>query len=61
VGSADLAVAFADATRLGQTLIARLDGGGMPVGCSGEPGDPGCIAVDDLATIQAWIAGGLAP
>jgi hypothetical protein len=61
VGSADLSVAFADATRLGQTLIVRLDGGGMPLGCAGEPGDEGCIAVADLATIQAWIDGGMAP
>jgi hypothetical protein len=61
VGSADLATAFADATRLGPTLIARLDGGGMPLGCAGNPGDPGCIAVDDLAAIQLWIDGGMAP
>ena len=61
VGSADLSVAFADATRLGQTLILRLDGGGMPLGCAGQPGDEGCIAVNDLAAIQAWIDGGMAP
>jgi hypothetical protein len=60
VGSADLTVAFADATRLGPTLIERLDGGGMPLGCAGSPGDEGCIAIDDLATIQAWIDGGMA-
>jgi hypothetical protein len=61
VGSADLAVAFADATRLGPILIDRLDGGGMPLGCAGNPGELGCIAIDDLATIQAWIDGGMAP
>jgi hypothetical protein len=61
VGSADLATAFADATRLGPTLIARLDGGGMPLGCAGAPGTPGCIAVNDLATIQLWIDTGEAP
>jgi hypothetical protein len=61
VGAADLATAFADAQRLGERLIVRLDGGGMPIGCAGNPGDPGCIAVDDLATIQSWIDGGFAP
>jgi hypothetical protein len=61
VGSANLAVAFADATRLGPTLIDRLDGGGMPLGCTGNPGDEGCIAIDDLATVEAWIDGGMAP
>jgi hypothetical protein len=61
VGSADLAIAFADATRLGSTLVARLDGGGMPLGCAGNPGDPGCISLDDLATVQAWIDEGSAP
>jgi hypothetical protein len=61
VGSADLATAFEDAQRVGERLVIRLDGGGMPIGCSGNPGDPGCIAVDDLATIQAWIDGGFAP
>jgi hypothetical protein len=61
VGSADLAVAFADATLLGSTLIERLDGGGMPLGCEGVPGDPGCISIEDLATVQAWIDDGLAP
>jgi hypothetical protein len=61
VGSADLAVAFADATRLGPTLVARLDGGGMPLGCTGNPGDPGCISVEALATVEAWLDDGQAP
>lgn len=61
VGSADLATAFADATRLGSTLIDRLDGGGMPPTCQGLPGDPGCISIENLALIQLWIAGGMAP
>lgn len=61
VGSADLATAFADATRLGTTLIDRLDGGGMPPACTGQPGDPGCISVDDLPLIQLWIDTGMSP
>ena len=61
VGSADLAVAFADATRLGETLLQRLDGGGMPLGCAGVPGDEGCLSIEDFDTVQAWVDGGLAP
>ena len=61
VGSATLAEADADARRLGATIIERLDGGGMPPTCTGVPGDPGCISVENLATIQAWLDTGLAP
>jgi hypothetical protein len=61
VGSADLTTAFADATRLGATLIQRLNGGGMPPACTGLPGDPGCISVANLAAIQLWIDSGMAP
>jgi len=61
VGSPTLAIADADARRLGATLIQRLDGGGMPPACTGVPGDPNCIAVEDLATIQSWLDTGLAP
>lgn len=61
VGSSTLAIADADARRLGATLIQRLDGGGMPPACTGVPGDPSCISVEDLATIQAWLDTGLAP
>ena len=61
VGSPTLATAYADAQRLGFTLIDRLDGGGMPPACSGLPGDPGCIAVSELATIRRWLDTGQAP
>lgn len=61
VGSATLEIATANAARLGATLIQRLDGGGMPPACLGVPGDPSCISVEDLATIQAWLDTGLAP
>jgi hypothetical protein len=61
VGSADLATAFADATRLGTTLIDRLDGGGMPPACTGVPGDPGCISVEDLVLIELWLDTGMSP
>jgi hypothetical protein len=56
-----LAIADADARRLGATLVERLDGGGMPQGCNGSPGDPGCIAIADLALVQLWLDTGMAP
>jgi hypothetical protein len=59
VGSDDLAVAFADATRLGETLLQRLDGGGMPLGCTGQPGDEGCLSEEEVATVRAWVDDGM--
>jgi hypothetical protein len=59
--------AYLDAVRLGQTLVQRIDGGGMPppdapapnaCGSNGggfQPGDPGCLTVDEVALVQAWI------
>jgi hypothetical protein len=62
VGSAVLGTAYSDAQRLGSTLIERLgSGGGMPPACSGQPGDPGCITVLELGTIQRWLDTGMAP
>jgi hypothetical protein len=61
VGSPTLAIADADARRLGATLVERLDGGGMPQGCNGLPGDPGCIAIADLAMVRLWLDTGMAP
>jgi hypothetical protein len=58
VGSANVDRAFADAVRLGGRLISRINGGGMPFGCEGDPGDPGCLTVAQLETIQAWAAAG---
>jgi hypothetical protein len=62
----ELATAYADAVGLGQTLIDRVDGGGMPppyaeapnnCGAEGgdQPGDPGCLSVEEVALIQTWI------
>ena len=62
----ELATAYADAVRAGQTLILRVDGGGMPPpyapepnNCGDEggdqPGDPGCLSVAQVALIQNWI------
>ena len=63
----EIETAYADAVRLGQTLIERVDGGGMPpsdapppnnCGAEGggiQPGDPGCLSVEAVALIQTWI------
>jgi len=62
----ELATAYADAVGLGQTLVERVDGGGMPpsyapapnnCGAEGgdQPGDPGCLSVEEVALIQTWI------
>ncbi len=59
--------AYAEAVDLGQTLVQRIDGGGMPppdaeppndCGAEGrgdQPGDEGCLTVDQVALVQAWI------
>lgn len=54
VGSDDLDVALADAQRLGETLVGRLDGGGMPPGCA-VAGQAPCISLDELAIVEAWV------
>ena len=63
----ELEVAYQDAVVLGQTLITRIDGGGMPPpnaappndcgaqGRGSEPGDQGCLTVAEVALVQAWI------
>ena len=59
--------AYVEAVDLGQTLVQRIDGGGMPppdadppndCGAEGrgdQPGDEGCLTVDQVALVQAWI------
>jgi hypothetical protein len=62
----EIGQAYLDAVRLGQTLVTRIDGGGMPPsyapapndcgnGGGDQPGDPGCLTVDEVALVQAWI------
>jgi len=67
VGGADVATAYDQAVGIGQRLVVRVDGGGMPPSyadppndCGGEgrgdqPGDPGCLTVAEVALIQTWI------
>lgn len=67
VGGPDVASAYAEAVDLGQRLVIRVDGGGMPpsyadppndCGAEGrgdQPGDPGCLTVAEVQLIQTWI------
>jgi hypothetical protein len=62
----EIGQAYLDAVRIGQRLVTRIDGGGMPpsyapppndCGNAGgdQPGDPGCLTVNEVALVQAWI------
>jgi hypothetical protein len=62
----ELEQAYADAVRLGQTLVTRIDGGGMPppeapppndcgTDGGGQPGDEGCLTTAQVSLVQAWI------
>jgi hypothetical protein len=66
VGGPDVAMAYDQAVGIGQRLVTRVDGGGMPppyaeppnnCGDQGgdQPGDPGCLTVAEVELIQAWI------
>lgn len=59
----ELMQAYIDAVALGQDLVDRVNGGGMPPSyadppndCDGNPGDPGCLTVREVTLIQTWIA-----
>jgi hypothetical protein len=63
----ELTQAYADAVTLGPVLVQRLDGGGMPPsnapppndcgaeGRDNQPGDEGCLSVEEVALVQSWI------
>lgn len=51
--------AYADAQRLGQLLLARIDGGSMPPSCDGAPGSEGCLSVADVELVRSWLEQGL--
>jgi hypothetical protein len=63
----DLEAAYREAVLLGQTLVTRIDGGGMPPsnaappndcgaqGRGSEPGAQGCLTRADVTLVQAWI------
>ena len=57
VGSPDVAEAYDDAVRLGEELVNRLNGGGMPPECgyNNPPGSPGCFSVAELDLIRTWL------
>jgi hypothetical protein len=58
----ELDEAYLDAVRLGEDLVDRVNGGGMPPSyaeppnnCDGNPGDPGCLTVAEVELIQTWL------
>ena len=62
IASDDLAAAYAEAVDLGQTIVNRVNGGGMPPSnaeppnnCDGNPGDPGCLTVAEVELIRTWL------
>jgi hypothetical protein len=55
----DVETAFEAATSVEDRVFARIDVGTMPPPCAGgAPGDPNCISVEDLATLEAWYDAG---
>lgn len=67
VGGPDLALAYDQAVGIGQRLVTRVNGGGMPPSYAAppndcgaqnrgdQPGDPGCLTVAQVELIQTWI------
>jgi len=60
VGSPTLATALSDAQRLGEELVTRMDGGGMPFGCV-TAGMAPCVPLAELQTVEDWVDGGELP
>jgi hypothetical protein len=56
-----LPASYDDALELGEILLDRIDGGGMPPTCAGDPGDPGCLSVEQVQTVADWIEQGSNP
>jgi hypothetical protein len=67
VGGPNVAMAYDQAVGIGQRLVMRVNGGGMPPSYAAppndcgaqnrgdEPGDPGCLTVAQVELIQTWI------
>ncbi len=56
VASPDEAEAYGFAKDLGDTVLERVNGGGMPPTCGGVPGDPGCLSAGAVDLIRRWTA-----
>jgi len=56
VAAVDVDEAYGFVKDIKDRLVGRVNGGGMPPGCSGVAGDPGCISVAELNLIQRWAA-----
>jgi hypothetical protein len=58
VADDDVDAAYDDAIALGMELLNRIDGGGMPQACQGEPGDTGCLTVAQVELVRTWMEQG---
>jgi hypothetical protein len=67
-GAADLDVAFAATQTVSNDepvymrILSRVSGddpiGGMPPGCGGPPGSPGCLTPDEYEILELWVEQG---
>jgi hypothetical protein len=64
-GGHNAASSYDDAVQVADEIVDEIASGGMPEsgngnqGCEGgDPGDPGCVSVDDFALIQRWVEDG---
>jgi hypothetical protein len=51
---------FNDAIELGDELLTRINGNGMPLGCT-TPGQAPCLSIENIELVAAWIDGGSEP
>jgi hypothetical protein len=56
----DLPGSYEDAVRLGDTLLQRIDGDGMPPGCT-QTGVAPCLSEEEVQTVADWIDQGSEP
>ncbi|MET0411019.1 MAG: hypothetical protein ABW217_06970, partial [Polyangiaceae bacterium] len=64
-GGHNAASSYDDAVREADDIVREIASGGMPEsgngnqGCDGgDPGDTGCVSVEDFALIQRWVQDG---
>jgi hypothetical protein len=64
-GGHNAASSYDDAARVADDIVDEIASGGMPEsgngnqGCDGgDPGDSGCVSVEDFALIQRWVQDG---
>ena len=65
-GGHNASISYEDAARVADDILRVLASGAMPdsgmgnLGCAGgDPGDPGCVTVDEFEVIQRWVEDGV--